>query len=343
MSQAVTFPSRSVRRRAVSIKEAQMVKTRLRFPGKDLLLIVTPAVENISLKDWAQNHRKQITQWLHEYGGILLRGFPLSGPKGFREVVHAVSGSLLEYRERSSPRSTVTDKVYTSTEYPSDQPIFLHNENSYQNAWPMKLFFYCNHPPSVGGQTPIADCRQIYASLSLEIRDKFERMGIMYVRNFNKWSNIPWQTVFQSTSAAEVDAYCAARDIKTYWRDNGSALRTEFVRPLVYRHPLTGATIWFNHATFFHVTTLTEEVRNTILARYSEEELPTNTYYGDGSPIEPEVLDELRSIYTREKMLFEWRKNDILMLDNMLTAHGREPFKGPREILVAMTDPFQAS
>jgi hypothetical protein len=31
---------------------------------------------------------------------------------------------------------------------------------------------------------------------------------------------------------------------------------------------------------------------------------------------------------------------DILMVDNMLVAHGREPFSGPRKILVAMAEPF---
>jgi hypothetical protein len=63
-----------------------------------------------------------------------------------------------------------------------------------------------------------------------------------------------------------------------------------------------------------------------------------NTYYGDGSPIEPKVLDQLRAAYNAETVSFPWQKGDLLMLDNMLVAHGRSPFVGPRQILVGMAE-----
>lgn len=37
-----------------------------------------------------------------------------------------------------------------------------------------------------------------------------------------------------------------------------------------------------------------------------------------------------------QTVLFKWQRGDILVLDNVLTAHGRRPFVGPREILLAM-------
>lgn len=81
-------------------------------------------------------------------------------------------------------------------------------------------------------------------------------------------------------------------------------------------------------------------MRDVFLATIKEEDLPTNTYYGDGSPIEPETLDELRRIYEEETVAFPWQEGDILMLDNMRAAHGRAPYVGPRKILVGMTEPF---
>jgi len=96
---------------------------------------------------------------------------------------------------------------------------------------------------------------------------------------------------------------------------------------------------WFNHAAFFHVSTLDAPIRDALLSQFSEEDLPSNTYYGDGEPIEPGVLDQLRSAYSDATRVFAWQVGDLLLLDNMLMAHGREPFTGPRSILVGLAMP----
>jgi hypothetical protein len=97
--------------------------------------------------------------------------------------------------------------------------------------------------------------------------------------------------------------------------------------------------VWFNHATFFHVTTLESEVRDVLVRTLGPEDLPTNTCYGDGSLIEPDVLDELREAYRQETVTFHWQEGDILLLDNMLVAHGRACYSGRRKILVGMAEP----
>jgi alpha-ketoglutarate-dependent taurine dioxygenase len=111
------------------------------------------------------------------------------------------------------------------------------------------------------------------------------------------------------------------------------------VRPAVTRHPVTGETLWFNHATFFHVSTLAPAIREELLVEFAEDELPANTYYGDGSPIEPEILDQLRALYEQFTVSFAWQKGDVLLLDNMMVAHGRAPYEGARKILVGMAEP----
>jgi hypothetical protein len=77
-----------------------------------------------------------------------------------------------------------------------------------------------------------------------------------------------------------------------------------------------------------------------LLSEFKEEDLPTNTYYGDGTPIEPDVLDELRGAYLAEKTVYPWQTGDVLVLDNMSVAHGRESYLGKRKILAGMADPF---
>jgi alpha-ketoglutarate-dependent taurine dioxygenase len=161
----------------------------------------------------------------------------------------------------------------------------------------------------------------------------------MYVRNFGDGFGLPWQTVFRTEDRARVEEHCREVGIEVEWKE-GDRLRTRAVRPAVSRHPRTGETVWFNHATFFHVTTLEEGVRRALLADFDPEDLPTNTFYGDGSPIEDEVLEHLREAYRRETVALAWRPGDIMLVDNMLAAHGRRPYAGPRRTLVAMGEPM---
>jgi alpha-ketoglutarate-dependent taurine dioxygenase len=328
----------AMRRRVVSVSVDNLVDTKPLAGDGPLPLLIEPRLHGLDLTAWAADHRARIEADLLRHGGLLFRGFGIDGANRLEAVVRAVAGDALEYRERSSPRSTVEGKIYTSTDYPSDYPIFLHNENSYQNDWPLKIFFLCQQPAQEGGETPIADCRRVLARIAPEVRDRFADKGWMYVRNFGDGFGLDWRTVFQTEDKAAVEAHCRKSGIEVEWK-SGDRLRTRAVRPAMARHPKTGELLWFNHATFFHVSTLEPAVREALLEEFPEEDLPANTYYGDGSPIEPEVLDHLRSVYHRETTSFPWEKGDVLLLDNMTVAHGRSPFRGDRKILVAMAEP----
>lgn len=328
----------AMRRRVVSVSAENLVDTKPLAGDGPLPLSIEPRLQGFDLTAWAADHRARIEADLLRHGGLLFRGFGIDGANRLEAVVRAVAGDALEYRERSSPRSTVEGKIYTSTDYPPDYPIFLHNENSYQNDWPLKIFFLCQQLAQEGGETPIADCRRVLARIAPEVRDRFVDKGWMYVRNFGDGFGLDWRTVFQTEDKAAVEAHCRKSGIEVEWK-SGDRLRTRAVRPAMARHPKTGELLWFNHATFFHVSTLEPAVREALLEEFPEEELPANTYYGDGSPIEPEVLDHLRSVYRRETISFPWEKGDVLLLDNMTVAHGRSPFRGERKILVAMAEP----
>lgn len=330
----------AARRVPISITAEDLVKTSFLQPGHTLPLVIEPRDEKLDIVTWAGSCRDYIETQLLKYGGILFRNFDISSADRFEEFAKAISRELLEYRERSSPRSRVSGNVYTSTDYPASQSIFLHNENSYQQRFNMKVFFYCAQPSREGGETPIADCRKVFERISPAVRERFISRQWMYVRNYGEGFGLPWQTVFQTTDRAAVEEHCRQHEIQFEWKDN-NRLRTRAVLSAVSRHPKTGEAVWFNHATFFHVTSLEPWLRDAMLAEFeSADELPTNTFYGDGSPIEPEVLDELREAYRREKIAFPWQKGDVLLLDNMLAAHGREPYAGERKILVGLAEVF---
>ncbi len=336
-----TAPSLKIaRRRAVGGSQTELVKVGYLAPGQSLPLLIEPAVDGLDLKAWAASNREFLDAQLLKHGGILFRGFDIASHDAFQQVITAVSENPLEYKERSSPRTEVGGNIYTSTDYPPDQIIFLHNEHSYNNTFPLKIFFYCHIPASQGGETPIADTRRIYERIDPEIRERFERLGYMYVRNFGDGFGLTWQTVFQTDDKAKVEEYCRNANIQFEWKE-GDRLRTRQVRRAVATHPRTGEKSWFNHATFFHVSTLPPTLRDALLAGFQEEDLPNNTYYGDGTTIPPEVLDHLREAYLSEQIMFPWQKGDVLMLDNMFVAHARSSFSGPRKVLVGMSEPYK--
>jgi alpha-ketoglutarate-dependent taurine dioxygenase len=323
-------------RRAIKVSQDTVVKREF-LKNESPPLVIRPALRGLNLIAWTAMNRELLDAELSTHGAMLFRGFGLSSAEEFEQFMKAFSVEMLDYRERSSPRSRVLGNVYTSTDYPANYSIFLHNENSYQACWPLRIAFFCHTPAQQGGETPIADCRKIFSSLADRVKDEFIGRKVLYVRNFGNGVGLPWQEVFQTSDRRNVEAHCRAAGIEVCWKGKDQ-LRTSVVRPAIARHPRTGEIVWFNHATFFHVTTLEPAIRRVLMAELSEEDLPNNTYYGDGSPIEPSVMDELRDQYERHKISFPWERGDILMLDNMFVAHGRAQFVGPRKILVGMME-----
>lgn len=328
---------RNLERKMHRISNDDLIRMTSLPGGETLPLILEPAYEGVDLVQWATGNREDLAPLLLRDGGILFRNFNMTVDK-FQQLITALSAELMEYKERSSPRSHISGHLYTSTDYPAHLRIFLHNENSYAQTWPMRIFFFCETPAHQGGETPIADARKVYQLIDPQIRERFIEKGWLLVRNFGDGVGLPWQEVFQTSDKAQVEEHCSRNAIECEWK-SGNCLRTRQARKAIARHPQTGEIVWFNHAAFFHVSTLDPTVRDLLLDEFAEEDLPNNTYYGDGSAIESSVLDNIRGAYLQESVLFSWQQGDALMLDNMLAAHGRAPFSGPRKILVGMAEP----
>ncbi|MCA1425788.1 MULTISPECIES: TauD/TfdA family dioxygenase [unclassified Bradyrhizobium] len=306
--------------------------------GKTLPMLLRAGEAGQPLGEALPALRTTIDRYLTDSGGIVFRDFALDGPDAFRAFAADFGHPLLTYEFGSTPRSQVTSGVYTSTEYPPHQHIPLHNEQAYTRDWPMKIWFYCMQPALEGGETPIADSRAIYRDMPPAIRERFTEKGVMYVRNYGNGLDVDWQQVFGTDSRSEVEAYCARHDIECEWKEDGE-LRTRQICQGTAQHPVTGDRVWFNQAHLFHVSNLDPEVRESLLDVVDDEaDLPRNVFYGDGSTIEGETLSTVRTVLERHKISFPWQAGDVVMLDNMLTAHARAPFKGPRKVIVAMAE-----
>lgn len=324
------------RRRAVAPATTRLATAKAMFDDGITPMVYTPEVADIDVLSWLKANIKEVREHLNKSGCVLLRGMGIDERDKFLEVSNLLSGNdLLNYENRSTPRSHVGDKIYTSTEYPKEFTIPLHNENAYTNSWPGYVYFYADICAERGGETPIADSRLIFNDIPQQIVDAFEAHGVRYVRNFGGF-DLPWQEVFNTDDRKEVEAFCNDNDIQFEWFDDGR-LRTSQVCQATHVHPLTGEKVWFNQAHLFHVSALEENTREAMLSSHAIDELPRNAFFGDGSEIPTEMLDTIREIYQRHLKAFLWQKGDLMIVDNVLCAHGRQPFEGQRRVLVGMS------
>ena len=325
---------KTIKPKAVILPQRQLIKTNFLQPGQSLPLVIEPDSDEIDLADWAASNREFIETQLLKQGAILFRGFNTNSVPEFEKVANAICPNLFgEYGDL--PREGVSGKVYGSTPYPADQAILFHNESSHLHRWPLKIWFFCVQPAQQGGETPILDCRKVYEILNPELRERFEHKQLMYVRNYIEGLDVGWQDFFHTTNKVDVEAYCHQAGIKFEWLEN-NGLKTCKICPAVAKHPKTGNLVFFNQLQLHHVSCLDPGVRQSLLSVFGEDKLPRNVYYGDGTPIEDSVMEEIGAVYRESEISFSWQQGDILMLDNMLTAHGRNAYVGSRKIVVAM-------
>ncbi|MEG3918369.1 amino acid adenylation domain-containing protein [Microcoleus sp. T3_A4] len=325
---------KSVKPKPVALPQGELIKTEYLHPDELFPLVAKPAVADVDLADWAKNNREFIEAKLLQHGGILFRGFIGPVVAAFEQFALSICSELFgEYGDL--PREGVSGKVYGSTPYPADKAILFHSESSHLHRWPMKIWFFCVQPAQEGGETPIVDCRKIYQLLDPKLREKFAQKQIMYVRNYTDGLDVSWKDFFQTEDKSVVEEYCRQAGMEFEWKP-GNNLRTRKIRPAIAQHPKTKEMVFFNQLPLHHISCLDAATRASLLSVFGEENLPRNVYYGDGTPIEDSVMEEIQAVYAQAAVSFPWQAGDILMLDNMLAAHSRNPFIGSRKIVVAM-------
>ncbi len=322
--------------KAVNFTKSDLIKTSYLNDGENLPLVITPGNNNIDIIDWAKNNREFLEKKLIESGGILFRNFSITSPEDFEKLAQAICPKLFE-NYGDLPRTGVSGKVYGSTPYPSEQAILFHNESSHMHCYPQKIWFSCMQPAQSRGETPIVDCRKLLQLLDPKLRKKFEQKQLMYVRNYTEGLDVSWQDFFGTTDKKEVENYCHQAAINFEWKSHGG-LKTSQIRPAIIKHPQTGESVFFNQLLLHHMSCLQADVQEHMLSLFGEENLPRHVYYGDGSSIENSVVEEILATCREAEVSFPWQQGDVLMLDNILTSHGRNPYAGSRKIVVAMGD-----
>ncbi|MEU2376585.1 TauD/TfdA family dioxygenase [Streptomyces misionensis] len=274
---------------------------------------------------------------LTEHKAVVFRGFELTADT-VDAALDLVLPNRLAYVHGNSPRTKVGDNLYTSTEYPQQFTISMHNELSYAEHWPRRLAFFCERAAETGGATPVVDGAAWLAALDPEVREAFAG-GVRYTQNLHDGLGLgkSWQDTFETTDRQAVEEYLAGTSAEWAWRSDGG-LRVGLVRPATVRHPVTGAEVWFNQADQWHPAGLGDEAAGALAQLLPPEELPQYVTFADGSPIPDAYVLQIRDRGLETAVDVDWNTGDLLVIDNVLVGHGRRPFTGSRRVLVAMTD-----
>jgi alpha-ketoglutarate-dependent taurine dioxygenase len=325
-----------IKRRPINLSRSNLIKTSYLFPGLNLPLVVQPTTDNLNLVDWLEDNQRFIEKELCKHGAILFRGFEINDVSTFEKCSLKICLQLFS-ENGEHPRENLGSNIYTPVFYPAEKQLLWHNENSFNFRWPMKILFGCLQPASQGGETTIVDSRKVFELLEPQIKEKFLQKQVMYVRNYGNQLGLNWQTVFQTTNPLEVEDICNRSAIMFRWKTD-EHLETRSIRPAVIRHPVTKEMSWFNQAQHWHPDCLDTETRESLFSLFKQEDLPRNCYYGDGTPIEDSVMETICAAYQQIEVGVCWEAGDLLVLDNILTAHGRNPYVGMRKLLVAVGD-----
>ncbi|AQU81373.1 hypothetical protein B2G49_01330 [Halomonas sp. 'Soap Lake  len=317
------------------------IRTALLDEKRVFPLVIEATDADLDAVAWATSQRDFIEQHLRTHAGILFRNFGLTTPQEFEAFAEAIQPGLYgNYGDL--PKKEGGRNTYRSTPYPERQMILYHNESSHLERWPRKQLFFCEYPSPVGGATPIVDCREMLRQLPADVVEEFERKGLLYVRTFTRNLDVSWRDFFKTDSREEVEARLKEGGIEWQWLGDDE-LQTRTHCPAVVTHPVTGDRVFFNQVQLHHVSCLEPDVKEDLLGMVGQERLPRNVYFGDGSVISDEMMKVVGDAYEACAVRFDWRRGDVVMVDNMLAAHARDPYEGPRKIVVAMGDIYERS
>ena len=241
-------------------------------------------------------------------------------------------------KETFAPRRRYLDGLYSASKWPANQQMCMHHELSYALEFPGLMMFACLTAPASGGATGVADASAVLDALPAGLVTRFEQEGWLLTRNYNEDIGASVAEAFGTADRAAVERYCHANAIEFEWQPDGG-LRTRQHRSAVIRHPVTRQRCWFNQIAFLNERTIDPEIREYLVDVYGADGLPFNTFYGNGDPVGDEVVRVINETYEAATAREPWQAGDLLLIDNIRTAHSRDAFEGTREVLAAMADP----
>ena len=105
-------------------------------------------------------------------------------------------------------------------------------------------------------------------------------------------------------------------------------------------HPETNEWVWFSQAHLYDFNPRLLGAWRWVAAKMFYARPHTRlheVFHADGGKVARADLYHIMDTLDRNTVAFPWQRGDMLVLDNVLSMHGRATFHGPRRILAALT------
>lgn len=280
--------------------------------------------------------RDVVDDVLPRAGGVLLRGLPLADKADFERIVEQLGYGRAGYEGGIAVRRNDASVALTASDEDRRITLSPHNEMAYLPTYPRKVFFFCQRPAASGGEVPVNDIRDTAAIIPEHVKDSFRDRGIRYHRNLPKGSDSGergWADTFGTDDPALVEQRMAAAGHDFEWAADGT-LHYAYDRAAFLAHPETGEELWFNQVTELHCSYWRSHPG--FPPDLPDDAYPATTTYGDGSPIDEDLISALRGALWSTSRAVRMTQGDVLVLDNQVLQHGRFSFEGPRRHLVSL-------
>ena len=327
-----------------------LVHCRTERDGRPPLFIEAHEGAFASVQDaaqWVSAHRQALDALILTHGGIVLRGFPLCTSEDFGAISACFPAYTGGYQGVAAARRSVAKGVYEATQRTGDQHIPIHQEMFYLRDYPARIAFFAKKVAEQGGETTIADMRGVTSAMPAPIRSKLESMGIQNIRNFAAKTGSSqenrlidkrgWDFAFYTDSEAEVEAVCERRSLRPHWHEDGS-LTVFNLEDAFVPHPQTGERVYRGGVHIAHFYRGSYDNTGQAAELRAQQTFPSGAYLGDGSDLPEDEDLAFQQLVARFTYSWKWRDGDVMILDNLLTGHGRNPFSGTRATEVALLD-----
>lgn len=301
--------------------------------------------------------RGEILKAATTHGAVLIRGTGVESNEDFEEFIRVFDLNLVsDYLGGTSPRPAAPSVVFSSTEADAAAVITPHTEMAYLPYRPRFLCFGCLVEPTEAGETPLYPMQRGLKALPEAVRDKLASQGLRYTRFMHKerhgWFGLQisqsWSEAFANKDKADVERVCGEHGLETRWF--GSILRLHATLPGIVIHPESGQPCLNMYAChwrsllyanrFLRGRRRRARMRNAV--GMAAQRFPFTTFvkvgWGNGESFSKREALEFDRTLWGHSLAHRWRKGDVLLIDNVLTAHGRLDVEPPRKVVVSMGD-----
>jgi hypothetical protein len=268
-----------------------------------------------------QAARACAARYLDRVGSIVFRGFPVPDVASFHAWAASFGEPLLAHWEPTffepplcGARSAMRGRESSAA------PV--HAEYAHASCWPSTLWFWSAADRSQCATLQLADAREVYRRVPDSVRARLCERGIRYVHHFGP-QRAAWPVALRSLARDHIEAWCRDQHWQLAWAPDGG-LSIQLPGAPAATHPRTGEPVWFSQV---HA-----------LATGGVESGRCSVRHADGSAIEPALVAAIARAYEEATTTLRLEPGDVLLLDNMLVAHGHDADSGLHSRMSAPRD-----